>query len=112
MELFLDPQAWLSFLTLTVLEIVLGIDNIIFIALLVGRLPVRRQESARIVARDLDDAAIGQKRGFHSSGRFGHAVKLRRGPARLKGAGRRNDYCRDNSTENSPLLMRGARPAA
>jgi len=44
-----DPQAWLSLIILTALEIVLGIDNIIFIALLVGRLPVRRQERARIV---------------------------------------------------------------
>jgi predicted tellurium resistance membrane protein TerC len=44
-----DPQAWLSLVILTALEIVLGIDNIIFIALLVGRLPIRRQERARIV---------------------------------------------------------------
>jgi predicted tellurium resistance membrane protein TerC len=47
--LLTDPQAWLSLVILTALEIVLGIDNIIFIALLVGRLPVRRQERARIV---------------------------------------------------------------
>jgi hypothetical protein len=46
------------------------------------------EKSARIVAGDLDDAAVRQKSGFHSSGRFGHAVKLRRGPARLKGADR------------------------
>ena len=44
-----DPQAWLSLVILTALEIVLGIDNIIFIALLVGRLPPRRQERARMV---------------------------------------------------------------
>jgi predicted tellurium resistance membrane protein TerC len=47
MELLLDPQAWLSFLTLAVLEIVLGIDNIIFLALLVDRLPQRQRRSAR-----------------------------------------------------------------
>jgi len=47
--LLTDPQAWLSLVILTALEIVLGIDNIIFIALLVGRLPVRRQERARLV---------------------------------------------------------------
>src|ERR1700753_4295978 len=47
MELLLDPQAWLSFLTLTVLEIVLGIDNILFLALLVDRLPQRQRRSAR-----------------------------------------------------------------
>jgi len=49
MQLLLDPQAWLSFLTLTVLEVVLGIDNIIFLAILVGRLPERRRHSARIL---------------------------------------------------------------
>jgi predicted tellurium resistance membrane protein TerC len=49
MELLLDPQAWLSFLTLTVLEIVLGIDNIIFLAILVDRLPEGRRRSARIL---------------------------------------------------------------
>lgn len=38
-----DPQAWASLLTLTVLEIVLGIDNLIFIAILAGRLPAQRQ---------------------------------------------------------------------
>jgi len=47
MELLLDPQAWLAFLTLSVLEIVLGIDNIIFISILVGHLPRAQQRSAR-----------------------------------------------------------------
>jgi predicted tellurium resistance membrane protein TerC len=47
MELLLDPQVWLSFLTLTVLEVVLGIDNIIFLAILVDRLPEGRRRSAR-----------------------------------------------------------------
>lgn len=49
MQLLLDPQAWLSFLTLVVLEVVLGIDNIIFLALLVDRLPERRRGSARLL---------------------------------------------------------------
>ncbi|MGD0490656.1 MAG: TerC family protein [Steroidobacteraceae bacterium] len=49
MELLLDPRAWLSFLTLTVLEIVLGVDNIIFLAILVDRLPAVRRRSARIL---------------------------------------------------------------
>ena len=49
MELLLDPQAWISFLTLAVLEIVLGIDNIIFLALLVDRLPQRQRRSARFL---------------------------------------------------------------
>ena len=48
MELFTDPQAWVAFVTLSALEIVLGIDNIIFISILVSRLPPARRESARI----------------------------------------------------------------
>jgi predicted tellurium resistance membrane protein TerC len=47
MELLVDPQAWLSFVTLTVLEIVLGIDNIIFLSILVARLPKAQQPRAR-----------------------------------------------------------------
>jgi len=47
MELLLDPQAWLSFLALALLEIILGIDNIIFLAILVDRLPQRQRRSAR-----------------------------------------------------------------
>ena len=49
LQLLTDPAAWAAFATLTVLEIVLGIDNIIFLAILVGRLPPQRQKSARIV---------------------------------------------------------------
>lgn len=49
LALLTDPQAWLSLVILTALEIVLGIDNVIFIALLVARLPARRQERARLV---------------------------------------------------------------
>jgi len=43
LELLTDPSAWLSFITLAVLEIVLGIDNIVFLAVLVARLPPERQ---------------------------------------------------------------------
>jgi predicted tellurium resistance membrane protein TerC len=46
--LLADPQNWLAFVTLSLLEIVLGFDNIIFISILVGRLPAARQEAARI----------------------------------------------------------------
>jgi len=49
MELLSDPQVWLSFLTLAVLEIVLGIDNIIFLSILVDRLPRGRRRSARLL---------------------------------------------------------------
>lgn len=47
MELLLDPAVWMAFLTLTALEIVLGIDNIIFIAILVNRLPEHLRTKAR-----------------------------------------------------------------
>jgi predicted tellurium resistance membrane protein TerC len=48
LALLADPQTWLAYVTLTLLEIILGFDNIIFISILVGRLPPSRQESARI----------------------------------------------------------------
>lgn len=47
MELLLDPNAWLAFLTLTALELVLGIDNVIFISILVDKLPLAQQQTAR-----------------------------------------------------------------
>ena len=47
--LLTDPGAWIAFATLSMLEIVLGIDNIIFISILVGRLPAHRRDKARIV---------------------------------------------------------------
>jgi predicted tellurium resistance membrane protein TerC len=51
--LLADPQTWLAFITLSLLEIVLGFDNIIFISILVGRLPPARQEAARITGLTL-----------------------------------------------------------
>ena len=47
MELLSDPQVWVAFATLTALELVLGIDNIIFISILVDKLPPERREVAR-----------------------------------------------------------------
>ena len=47
MDVLLDPNIWVAFLMLTSLEIVLGIDNIIFISILVGKLPPEQQDSAR-----------------------------------------------------------------
>jgi predicted tellurium resistance membrane protein TerC len=47
MPLLYDPQAWASLLTLTVMEIVLGIDNLVFLAILVSRLPPSHQAFAR-----------------------------------------------------------------
>jgi predicted tellurium resistance membrane protein TerC len=47
MDWLTDPQIWISLLTLTALEIVLGIDNIIFISILAGKLPAAQQAKAR-----------------------------------------------------------------
>jgi predicted tellurium resistance membrane protein TerC len=47
LELLTDPQAWISLATLSVLEIVLGIDNIIFLSIVSGRLPENQQATAR-----------------------------------------------------------------
>ena len=47
MEWLSDPQAWVALLTLTILEIVLGIDNVIFISILAGKLPGPQQKKAR-----------------------------------------------------------------
>ncbi len=49
MDWIADPNVWIGFLTLTVLEVVLGIDNVIFIAILAGRLPKERQAHAQNV---------------------------------------------------------------
>ncbi len=53
-----DPQAWISLLTLTALEVVLGIDNLIFVAILANRLPAERQQVARRVGLGL---ALGMR---------------------------------------------------
>jgi predicted tellurium resistance membrane protein TerC len=47
LELFLLPATWVSLLTLTAMEVVLGIDNVIFISILSGKLPINQQEKAR-----------------------------------------------------------------
>ena len=47
MEWLTDPQIWIAFLTLTALEIVLGIDNIVFISILAGKLPADAAPRAR-----------------------------------------------------------------
>jgi len=52
-ELLLDPQAWIAFFTLTALELVLGIDNIVFISILVDRLPRERREFTRRIGLGL-----------------------------------------------------------
>ena len=49
MEFLSDPQLWIAFATLTVLELVLGIDNVIFISILSGKLPPEQQARARYI---------------------------------------------------------------
>ena len=53
MELLSDPQAWIAFATLAVLELVLGIDNIVFISILAGKLPAEQQSRARYIGLGL-----------------------------------------------------------
>lgn len=52
-EWIASPEAWIALFTLTALEIVLGIDNIIFISILVGRLPEHQRQSGRIIGLSL-----------------------------------------------------------
>ena len=53
MQLLSDPQMWIAFLTLTALELVLGIDNVVFISILVDKLPKSRQDLARRIGLSL-----------------------------------------------------------
>ncbi len=53
MDWLTDPQAWIAFATLTALELVLGIDNVIFISILAGKLPADQQKRARTVGLGL-----------------------------------------------------------
>lgn len=52
-EWVVNPEAWIALATLSALEIVLGIDNIIFISILVGRLPAKQRECARFIGLTL-----------------------------------------------------------
>ena len=53
MEWMSDPSIWIAFATLTVLELVLGIDNVIFISILAGKLPAEQQSKARYIGLTL-----------------------------------------------------------
>ncbi len=53
MEFLADPNVWIAFATLTVLELVLGIDNVIFISILSGKLPAEQQPRARFIGLSL-----------------------------------------------------------
>ena len=53
MEFLLDPGIWVSLLTLIILEIVLGIDNLVFIAILAEKLPPEQRNKARVIGLSL-----------------------------------------------------------
>src|SRR2546423_10268097 len=53
MDIFSDPANWLALGTLLLLEIVLGIDNVVFISILAGKLPVEQRKRARVVGLSL-----------------------------------------------------------
>ena len=84
-ELLTSPEAWAALLTLTALEIVLGIDNVIFIAILSGRLPQEQQAKARRLAAT-DDAALCEALGI--------AVRVVRGSERLMKITEEADFAR------------------
>ena len=74
MEWMSNPESWIALLTLTVLEIVLGIDNIIFISILASKLPQEQQAKARsgygqIRARERRDHVTPRARAARRSGR-------------------------------------------
>ena len=53
MEWLTNPEIWIGLITLTVLEIVLGIDNVVFISILAGKLPENQQAQARRIGLSL-----------------------------------------------------------
>lgn len=53
MEFLMDPSIWVGLLTLVVLEIVLGIDNTVFIAILADKLPPKQRDKARLIGLSL-----------------------------------------------------------
>lgn len=53
MEILLDPSIWIGLLTLVILEIVLGIDNLVFIAILADKLPSKQRDKARVAGLSL-----------------------------------------------------------
>ncbi len=53
MDWIMNPEMWIAFLTLCALEIVLGIDNVIFISILAGKLPGHQQDKARVIGLGL-----------------------------------------------------------
>ena len=66
MDWLASPEAWIALLTLTALEIVLGIDNIIFISILVGRLPPEQRARARMIGSAGISCGWGKRSSMYS----------------------------------------------
>ena len=87
MELLTNPNTWIALVTLTTLEIVLGIDNIVFISILAGKLPLADQERARRTGRpargdgDADPPPPGARLGHRAHAAAFHDRSTRRSPA-------------------------------
>ena len=70
MEFLLDPSLWVALITLIILEVVLGIDNLVFIAILANKLPPHQRDKARIIGLGLAvilvfNAAANRTRSAH-----------------------------------------------
>ncbi|MHB9002983.1 MAG: TerC family protein, partial [Coriobacteriia bacterium] len=87
LELFASPQSWIAIATLALLEIVLGIDNLVFIAIITGRLPAESQSKARKIGLGVALATrlvllfalswiMGLTRPLFELHVFGHLVEL------------------------------------
>ena len=88
MEIFLHPEAWVALLTLTFLEIILGVDNIIFISIVSNKLPDEQQRKARLIGISIAlltrigllmtiSYIVGFSEPIFVIGAFDHAVSIR-----------------------------------
>ena len=73
-----SPEGWIALVTLTVLEIVLGVDNIIFISILAGKLPRDQQDKARRLGPAAGDADAHRPAVLDRVGHAAHAAAVRR----------------------------------
>ena len=72
MEIFLHPEAWIALVTLTFFEVVLGIDNIIFISIVSNRLPVEIRSKTRNMGLDPRDGGENTFAAYHY---LGHEIQ-------------------------------------
>ena len=79
MEFLMDPSIWVGLLTLVVLEIVLGIDNLVFIAILADKLPPKQRDKARLIGLSGAGHATGSALRYLVDGHADQTVVLRHG---------------------------------